>query len=122
MWLSTTHLEVGRPEEAGGGSGGFRLPGHGLGAAAEAGHPLALDCAVAAAPARPAAPAEHVARAAEPGVERVRGVVEGADAAGVTDRLLQLGQAPGTPRRETTSSRLESLGNGGGGRLHESPP
>ena len=41
---------------------GFDLLGHGLGAAAEAGHPLPLDGAVAAAPAGPAAPAEHVAR------------------------------------------------------------
>ena len=80
----------------------FGLPGHGLGATAEAGHPLPLDGVVSAAPARPAAPAEHVALPAEPGVERVRGVVEGADAAGLPDRLLQLGQPSGTAGRETT--------------------
>src|SRR5687767_8782261 len=99
--------------------GRFGLPGHGFGAAAEAGHPLALDGVGAAAPARPAAPAEDVARPAEPGVEGVRGVVESADAAGLTDGLLELGQPPGAAGREPTSGRLESLGDGGGGRLHD---
>src|SRR5256884_9110545 len=83
--------------------GRFDLPGHGLGAAAEAGHPLALHGAVAAAPARPAAPAEHVALPAEPGVERVRGVVEGSYAAGLPDGLLQVGQPPVTAVPENTA-------------------
>ena len=57
---------------------------------------------------------------AEPGVERVRGVVEGADAAGLTDRLLQLGQPPGTAGRETTGWLISRAWSAmvGCGRLH----
>src|SRR5581483_4104754 len=101
---------------------GLDLPGHRLRPAAEAGDPLALDGGVAAAPAHPATPPEHVARAAEPAVEGVRRVVERTDRTGLPDRLLQLGQTPGTTGRETTGvGRLGSLGNlgDGGGRLHD---